>query len=202
MVERRNIPRHLSVTLFYPAVLGYFFFEIVQLATSGSHLQEMDTIFRGKWDLELGKWILIIETFLFYCCDFLGSCYVPEYTRWNFMSDIAFLTVIIITMHSLGVSEEVGGEYLDVHVFSTCFCSFMLIYLLRYFAKNRYYTEQEKRRYRRLATVEALFLLFFLGLLMWSPVGLLLHLQLFLLILAVAYLVYEYAKEIRRMLAT
>lgn len=201
MKERRNIPRHLSVTLLYPAVLGYFIFEMVQFATSGSHLQEMDTIFRGKWILELGKWILVIETLVFYCCDFLGSCYVPEYTRWNFISDLAFLTMIIVTFHSLGVSEEVGGDYRDVHIFSTCFCSFMLIYLLRYFAKNRYYTDTEKRRYRRLAIVETCFLLFFLGLLMWSPVDWLLHLQLLLLILAIAYLIYEYAKEIRNMLA-
>ena len=202
MIDRRNIPRNLSVTLLYPAVLGYFVFEIVQSATTGSHLQEMDTIFRGQWILELGKWILIIETFLFYCCDFLGSFYVPEYTRWNFISDIAFLTMIIVTFHSLGVSEEVGGDYVDVHIFSTCFCSFMLIYLLRFFAKNRYYTQEEKRRYRRLAIIEALFLLFFLGLLMWSAKGWLLNVELSLLILAIAYLTYEYAKEIRNMLTS
>ncbi len=200
MEEKRNVPRHLSVALLYPAVLGYFLFEIIQFATSSSYLQEMDTIFRDRWFFELGKWVLIIETFVFYCCDFLGSCYVPEYTRWNFVSDIAFLAVVVVTFRSLGVSEEVGSRYLDVHIFSTCFCSFMIIYLLRYFAKNRYYTENEKKRYRRLAILEALFVLFFLGLLTWSPVGLLLNVQLSLLIIAIAFLVYEYAKEIKHML--
>ncbi len=164
-LQKSKVAKDLSITLFYPALLGYFIYCIFHTVTNHKLWDIVHQNFLQDFFYCSGITLLLLGTLVFYCCDFLGATYVKTYSWWNLVADISLMVLLILTFNSLGVDDEsIDQKKSNLHTFSLVFSLFMALYLIRYFARLFFksFTEDQKKDYTRRALFEGcMFIIFF-----------------------------------------
>jgi len=161
--------KKLSVCLVYPAVLGFFLFEVIDPLMKK---QTIDTISTHIGTLALwAKGGLLFGTIVFFCCDFLSSECYSRYTRWSFLMDLFTICALTIAFRHIGTGERLRERDVDTSWVLGCFLAFLGIYILRYYFYRRIKYPKDTvagRRYRRLVKFEWFLLSAFLAILILS----------------------------------
>lgn len=158
--EERNVGKLLSLGLFYPAVLGYFIFEIFHSLAAFNEFSGLRLAFKDHPSILVCKIILVAGTLCFYSCDFVNSTFAKKYSWDSLLIDFLIMIVVVVCFNSLQLSLEDSKEFLPVY-FNAGYALFMFFYLIRYCLTRKRMDKKELLWYTKIALLEVGLLILF-----------------------------------------
>jgi hypothetical protein len=158
--EERNVSRLLALGLFYPAILGYFIFEIFRGLSAINEFPGILPALRGHPSVWICKVILVAGTLCFYCCDFVNSMFAKKYALDSLLIDFLIMMVVVVCFNSLQLSPDDSKEFLPGY-FNACYALFMLFYLIRFTFINPKMEKSEKLWYTMIGLLQVKLLILF-----------------------------------------
>lgn len=165
----KNVPRILSLNLFYPAVLGYFIFVIFFGIANLALIENFRNAFQTDTLLAACKILLVLSTLTFFCSDYINSSlFDPQkFDTGSFLVDMLVMVLLIISFNALKLDAAltpVTKDYFRLDILSGCYCAFMVIYGIRYCVVHSKLSAGDKNWYLKLVVVEIILALIFLAL--------------------------------------
>lgn len=142
-MTRNEVLKQVMVGLIYPAVLGTVLYSFLGAAIDPimNSVLGHTTYTTTPWL----KWVFLLTTIVFYCCDYLYIMFTREFVIPFFICDLIFLTGLYVTFFSIDIrTSDLPNR--NVLVVAVCYLVFMFLYLAWDIHERRRTEESEELR--------------------------------------------------------
>ena len=119
--------KQLMLGLVYPAVLGTVLYTVL-----GAALDPFLSVLLGH-SRTVGapwvKWVLLLTTVAFYCCDYLYIMFTRQFSVAFFLCDLVLLAGLYITVLTIDITTAVF-PHRNLVLVAACYLGFMVLYLM------------------------------------------------------------------------
>lgn len=126
-MTRNEAWKQLMLGLIYPAVLGTVFYSFLTAALGPVQVRIL-----GQPTVPIApalKWILLLTTMVFYCCDYLYIMFTREFVFGFFACDLFLLAGLYLTFSTIDISSTSNLPRRSLIVIALCYTAFMILYL-------------------------------------------------------------------------